>query len=943
MLKLFFCSFAFIAISFSFGQTNYFVKNEGQIVDQNGQVRADIQYSLQQSNTKFFITNSGFSIQLDRKIDSLTVYSERIDYSIENFKPTVFLPSNKQDYFETHITNDGTKRVLTYQDVIAIDKNSGIKLHFYSNETGFKYDLILPSNYPYNSVNINVAGANVGLLDNQIELETRENKLIESMPKVYSVNGNSRLEKSADYELTDSGYSIQYSSYDGELVIDPYIIYSTYYGGSFHEHLYGVGSDSISNTYACGTTSSSSNIATSGAYFQTNSIYGNMFLVKFDDEGQRQWGTYIHSSYPNPRKLEIDGAGNIYMAGITGSGDNLATPGAHQEIFGGDYNDTFLAKFTNDGFPIWSTLYGGEGNDILNGLAMSNDALYLTGYTSSHTQISTPGSFLDTTMVSGWNNDGFIAKFDTSGVLEVATYVGGYNDNKLSDIKYYDNNVYAVGAFNTWDKGTPGAYLPTKTSNSDMFFTKFDENLNQVWGSYFTGNRHVEGLHKIAVNQDKLYIAAYVNADAGNSSYTTANAHKEFSETGYEVYVQLFDTSGTNWIKGTLYGGADGDYIADITILNDSMFAITGNTVSLDQIAMGDVHKNYFTYSSGAWSLNNDVFVAVFNDSLEQVWGSYYGGEGQEFSYDMTSNSKNQLIIGGYTTSQNGVAYGQAHQQFNGGLGAQPDGFLAVFDADRDSVFTDHLQTLSADICPKENLSIPFEIEGTFYNDNVFQLWLSDEFGDFTNASMISAVQGQNSGAFNYQVPYLITGGNYKFRVDATSPPVTGLVSGDVSILDSPLANFTYQIGINDVYFTDASMTSNSWQWNFGDGATSITQNPSHIYTAPGMYNVSLEATNASCVDTAFHQVLIEEILAMDSELSPDIELYPNPSREDVNIRLNNFQGNILIKSLDGKLIQQIEIKNQKQITVSLENGVYIASFINGYGKVIAVKKVIKL
>jgi len=43
------------------------------------------------------------------------------------------------------------------------------------------------------------------------------------------------------------------------------------------------------------------------------------------------------------------------------------------------------------------------------------------------------------------------------------------------------------------------------------------------------------------------------------------------------------------------------------------------------------------------------------------------------------------------------------------------------------------------------------------------------------------------------------------------------------------------------VNFTDLSIGEPSgWHWDFGDGNTSAEQNPSHIYTAPGVYDVSL-------------------------------------------------------------------------------------------------------
>ncbi|HSG99222.1 MAG TPA: PKD domain-containing protein, partial [candidate division Zixibacteria bacterium] len=53
------------------------------------------------------------------------------------------------------------------------------------------------------------------------------------------------------------------------------------------------------------------------------------------------------------------------------------------------------------------------------------------------------------------------------------------------------------------------------------------------------------------------------------------------------------------------------------------------------------------------------------------------------------------------------------------------------------------------------------------------------------------------------------------------------------------------------VSFTDLSAnTPTSWGWTFGDGGSSPLQNPSHTYSAAGVYTVSLTATNANGSDT---------------------------------------------------------------------------------------------
>lgn len=53
------------------------------------------------------------------------------------------------------------------------------------------------------------------------------------------------------------------------------------------------------------------------------------------------------------------------------------------------------------------------------------------------------------------------------------------------------------------------------------------------------------------------------------------------------------------------------------------------------------------------------------------------------------------------------------------------------------------------------------------------------------------------------------------------------------------------------VNFSDLSTNNpTSWQWTFGDGATSAMKNPSHTYTTAGTYAVSLTASNAGGSNT---------------------------------------------------------------------------------------------
>ncbi|HZD54818.1 MAG TPA: PKD domain-containing protein, partial [Candidatus Aquicultoraceae bacterium] len=53
------------------------------------------------------------------------------------------------------------------------------------------------------------------------------------------------------------------------------------------------------------------------------------------------------------------------------------------------------------------------------------------------------------------------------------------------------------------------------------------------------------------------------------------------------------------------------------------------------------------------------------------------------------------------------------------------------------------------------------------------------------------------------------------------------------------------------VAFTDTSTgTPTSWSWDFGDNSTSTLQNPSHEYTVPGTYDVTLTADGPGGLDS---------------------------------------------------------------------------------------------
>lgn len=106
--------------------------------------------------------------------------------------------------------------------------------------------------------------------------------------------------------------------------------------------------------------------------------------------------------------------------------------------------------------------------------------------------------------------------------------------------------------------------------------------------------------------------------------------------------------------------------------------------------------------------------------------------------------------------------------------------------------------------------------------------------------------------------------GTYNVCLTATNAVGSNTFCQNV-IIDSylpPVSAFAYA-GDPTVVFDDNSTNSpTSWSWNFGDGGTSLLQNPVHTYLTNGVYNVCLVAANATGEDISCQNVTIDSYLS---------------------------------------------------------------------------------
>jgi PKD repeat protein len=127
-----------------------------------------------------------------------------------------------------------------------------------------------------------------------------------------------------------------------------------------------------------------------------------------------------------------------------------------------------------------------------------------------------------------------------------------------------------------------------------------------------------------------------------------------------------------------------------------------------------------------------------------------------------------------------------------------------------------------------------------------------------------------------------------------------------------PAARFAYNADGLAVQFQNLSLRSDTYSWEFGDGATASTENPSHTYDQPGIYNVRMGAGNM-CYNrdtTITVAVTTTGILEMDKALN--YKLVPNGNGQ-FNLSyalMNNSDLQLEVISMSGQLLFSKSLKN---------------------------------
>ncbi len=227
--------------------------------------------------------------------------------------------------------------------------------------------------------------------------------------------------------------------------------------------------------------------------------------------------------------------------------------------------------------------------------------------------------------------------------------------------------------------------------------------------------------------------------------------------------------------------------------------------------------------------------LEVYIDGSTLVWS--------DTGFTHTSYQQAIVDLSMYTGDHTVDFIGQT-EDFKGQL---LDDILITTDADTEPPVINNVQANPDPQIPGGNVDITCDVSD---NKIVDEVRVNITFPDTSTQSHIMTYAG---GDYNYEQAYTMLG-TYDYYIYATDASGNSDTSStyNFNINNPPTADFSFlpvsPTTADVVSFTDLSTDSDgsiiSWDWDFGDGATSTLENPGHSYGDDGVYTVFLTVTD---------------------------------------------------------------------------------------------------
>ncbi|MEO8150566.1 MAG: T9SS type A sorting domain-containing protein [Bacteroidia bacterium] len=512
---------------------------------------------------------------------------------------------------------------------------------------------------------------------------------------------------------------------------------------------------------------------------------------------------------------------------------------------------------------MWDNIYGGSAYDYPYDMTLTPDFNYLIAG-----QSNSPISFEKTQ--GSWNASGdfWVIKVDQNGIKKWDKRFGGTSDDYAYNIVVESNTTYlVVGASNS---GIGGDKMQANFGYSDVWVIRIDSSGALLDQANF-GTSQSEGLNaKVLPTADNgVLIICSTNAGIDGDKSVPGKGGNDF---------WIIKTDHTlNKLWDVDFGGSSTENVMSVVQTADHGFLIGGITQSG---ISGDV-------SQPAWG-GNDYWVVRIDSMGNKLWDKRFGGNSYDNLYSVILCDDGGFLLSGNSTSN---VSGNKTSPLHGG--SNTDVWLVKIDALGNKLWD---RSCGGNSDEDENVMASKTHDGNFV---VTSTSYSNISGDKTEANTLGTEQPwvfkiDNSGTILWDKTVLTNGHHelslamegenrsiiaasfnpYSTGGYCTHPPHSG--GSDYWVVKfSDTTTYYYNNCFGDttqfVFSFGASLFGA--QWDFDDPASGADNfstffNPSHIFTAPGTYNVDVILYYMGGTDSMQIEVTIHPLPTLN--LGPD-------------------------------------------------------------------------
>lgn len=577
----------------------------------------------------------------------------------------------------------------------------------------------------------------------------------------------------------------------------------------------------------------------------------------------------------------LDGAGNIYVAAQTRSGDFPQTTGHFQEDIGGGQDGIILKINPTCTNLLWASYLGGTGDDGAFVLALkpgSND-IYVAGTTLSN---NFPGDYAGVYQPNhqpGNAADGYIAVISNDGNTHIkSTYVGTNSFDGIYGIRF-DKFGYPYIMGIAGDKAAINATFVNP--GAKQFVGKLKQDLSgfeyyTTWGAS-ASNPNISPVAFLVDRCENIYISGWggwiqdrpadpfgMSGPAGMP--ITPDAEKSTTD-GKDFYFIVIQKNAAALLYGSFFGqnGGEGEHVDGGTSRFDEQGVIyqaicancggnngvtrpfptspnawsPNNGSSGCNLAVVKLQFNFIGVSAGPKAYFEGVpdtmgcvpFTVTFRDTVRNAKTYEWDFDGAEPSDLITTNfevTHTFTAVGNYRVRLIAVDSNTCNIRDTQYVNIRVRDDEALLNFDRRKVGDCNSLTF-------EFINTSTPPPGKPFKANSFVWNMGDGSPEVTRGPETFTHTFPAPGPYNVRLMLVDT--NYCNAPDDTLR-IVRIAANVVAQFETPPTGCAPY----DAVFNNTSLGGHDFEWDFGDGSTSTEEFPVHHYATPGTYVIKLTA-----------------------------------------------------------------------------------------------------